>query len=277
MNTLVVSFAGTSLEIRYGDGDPAKLVSFLFAKIPSTAGKNIQHTLTLDKDHDSNMLCLHQGATLIHQNQSIAVMAEFLMNQVCVYLATYCKKGLLLHSAAVRYGRRGLVMPGNSGAGKSTLTTWLLTLGADYQTDELVYIADRAGSNIGFPRPISIKSPARELIMAQIEERKTEDSIFSGSSVDLIAPDLLGSRIITKQTPIDFIFFPNYKTGGKLMLQRLSVAETVFELLKTTANRSNLSNQGLAEAENLARVAPAYYLSYGNMEQACQAIIDVVK
>ena len=82
---------------------------------------------------------------------------------------------------------------------------------------------------------------------------------------------------MTKQTPTDFIFFPNYKSGSELKLQRLSVAEAVFELLKTTANRSNLSNQGLAEAESLARVAPAYYLSYGNMEQACQAIIDVVK
>ena len=63
-----------------------------------------------------------------------------LTDRIVFHIADNAEGVHCIHAAAVAHGDGVLVVPARSGAGKSTFTAWLVHMGFDYLTDELILI-----------------------------------------------------------------------------------------------------------------------------------------
>ncbi len=94
--------------------------------------------------------------------------------------------------------------------------------------------------------------------------------------MDLVSPD--GLRPAQKQTSIVFktveavsslrlIVFPRYRPAGEFSLTPLSGAQAAKNLLEGLVNARNLPEHGLPEVARLARLVPAYQMTYSVFAQ----------
>jgi hypothetical protein len=277
MNRRLISFGKSTIGLEYGHGRPADLVDFLFQKIPDSKTEKPWALLRLEDHGEDDGLWLWQDETLLFKESSSGSMANHLMSQVCFTLAYESRDGLLLHSAAVQMSGLGIMLPGKSGAGKSTLTAWFLGHGGRYLTDEMVYIATESDVISGFARPITIKAPARSLLLELLKENRAAGGMLGSEPVDIIDPELFGAEVVKGDSPLDLIIFPRYRPGQKVEIRQLSKALTAFELMKCLANARNLTDHGFSEAVRLAAAAPAYSLSYGDTEQAGRSVTQLLQ
>jgi hypothetical protein len=272
MNSRLLSFGSSIIGLEYGDGRPAVLVDFLFQKIPGSEPEKPWTLLRLEDRGQNDGLWLWQDDKLVAKESLPGTMANHLMSQVCYTLAYESRGGLLVHSAAVQAANQGIILPGKSGAGKSTLTAWLITHGCRYLTDEMVYIGNSSKTMSGFTRPITIKLPARHMILEILKEDRTNDGMMHGEAVDMISPELFGAEVVKGDASLDLIVFPQYQADHKIEMRQLSKAQAAFELMKCLANARNLPQHGLPEVVRLAESTPAYQLNYNNLDEAGQLI-----
>jgi len=273
MNQRLISFGQSTIGLEYGNGRPDDIVDFLFHNIPASKSEKPWTMLRLEDHGEDQGFWLWQDDTLLFKDSSFERTAGGLMSQVCFTLAYASRGGLLLHSAAVKSMDKDLIMPGKSGAGKSTLTAWLIHHGCGYLSDELVFIASASNSVRGFTRPITIKSPARHLLPELLIEDYASNGILQSESLDMIAPEQFGAQVVKILSSLDLIIFPHFAADQSIQVERLSKAQTAFELMKCLANARNLDDHGLHEAVRLAKSTPAYSLSYGNTEEAGRHIM----
>lgn len=276
MNKRLLSFGQSTVGLEYGEGRPARIVNFLFKNIPCSINEEPWTILRLEDHGQNHGIWLWQDETLLFKEESIESMAGSLMSQVCFTLAYKSKGGLLLHAAAVGTGESGMIIPGKSGAGKSTLTAWLIRHGAEYSSDEMVFVP--SGSNLfsGFSRPLTIKSPARHLLPDLLKMQTTTNGMLQSELQDMIAPEQFGGQVANKPKSLDLLLFPHFESEQNIQLAALSRAQTAYELMRCLANARNLEDHGFTEAVRLAKSAPAYSLRFGDTEQAGRAIMRLV-
>ncbi|OWK32794.1 HprK-related kinase A [Sphingomonas mucosissima] len=91
--------------------------------------------------------------------------AEMGMN---LQMALGQRRFLLLHAAAVERNGRAIVLTGESGAGKSTLAALLQTRGWRLMADEFVLLDPASGLVHPFPRPVSLKNSAIDVVAEEL-------------------------------------------------------------------------------------------------------------
>ncbi len=276
MNRRLLSFGKSTVGLEYGHGRPADLVDFLFQNIPGSKTEKPWVQLRLEDRGEDDGLWLWQDDKLLFKDSSAGSMADHLMSQACFTLAYQSREGLLLHSAAVQMSGQGIILPGKTGAGKSTLTAWLLSHGCRYLTDEMVHIANESDTISGFARPITIKAPARQLLLELLKEDWPPGGMLQSEPIYMVSPELFGAQILAGDSPLDLIIFPRYQPDQKVEIRQLSKALTAFELMKCLANARNLTDHGFSEAVRLAAATPAYSLSYGDTEQAGRSVSQLL-
>jgi hypothetical protein len=112
-------------EVSYDDGTDCLTVDAagrvqMIAELGDTCGRVRMSVLT--DDDEAWAMCAHPLLTL------------------CV-LELMKRRGLYpLHAGAVEIGRGAVLLPGTSGAGKSTLTAALLSVGAGFLSDDIVFL-----------------------------------------------------------------------------------------------------------------------------------------
>jgi hypothetical protein len=168
-----------------------------------------------------------------------------------------------------------MILPGGIGYGKSTLTAWFLHQGFTYLTDEMVFVPEGAADFHGFTRPVTIKDPARPRIRTLLSKEKAEE-ILRTPTIDLIPYSCLGAPGVATQAPIRLVLFPNFQPGAALEWRLLTRAQTGLRLMECLVNARNLPDHGFAQVTRLARLAPAYLLTYSAFEQLTQ-VLDRVR
>lgn len=276
MNHRLLTFGRSTIGLEYSAGRPAALVDFLFQKIPGSKAEKAWTIFRLENQVEKDILRLWRDEKLLIKESSAGIMANHLMSQACFTLAHESRGGLLLHSAAVQAAGKGIILPGETGSGKSTLTAWLISHGYRYLTDELIYIANSTNTVNGFARPLSIKSPARPLLLDILKGEKPKSEMLRSEPVDMIAPELFGAEIVEGDSSFGLIIFPQYQPEVKIEMRQLSKAQAAFELMKCLANARNLPQHGMAEVVRLVESTPAYHLVYNNLERAGQLIQEVL-
>jgi hypothetical protein len=204
-------------------------------------------------------------------------MAAQLMSQVCFLLAYKSQGGLLLHAAGVSSGRNGIILAGKSGAGKSTLAAWLVGNGLSYLSDELVYIPEHKAVINGFPRPITIKSPAPDFMKDLLNRKKLTTDMMQSDSLDIIDPVMLDATIEQDDVPLRVIIFPKYKKANIVELVEITKAQAAFKLMQSLANARNLAGHGFKETARVANQAPAYLLTYGETPGAGRKLLQLIE
>lgn len=187
---------------------------------------------------------------------------EHLVGECTRELVERATGGLALHAAAVARDGDVTLIGGASGAGKTTLTTWLLTRGFAYLTDELVWVAEGSASARALGRPLSIKSGSADVVAKLLRDEDARLAVSWSHGV-LFDPRAFGEVAQFREAPITRFVFPTFERGARFRLERLSEGRAAHEVLAITANARNLPRHGLGEAARLARTVPAYRLVYG--------------
>jgi len=268
MPDYTISFAGTTATIDYRGQRPAKILQFLFDDLPPVDAAPPQVRYQFYVDDDAGQFILRKDDDPLLQSDSEASIADTLLGNACHQLAWHSQGGLLFHAGGLARQGRGLLLPGTMGAGKTTLTAWLLGLGFNYLSDEMVFIAKNSDTMTALPRPLNLKHPTRPVLKKQLDYTgQHADEIYSAFTTDLVPPRLFNPDTRFSAPPLRLIIFPRFQADGEFSLQRLSKAQTGLELMQSLINARNLSGHGFAEISRLARQTPAWKMSYGNFSQ----------
>jgi hypothetical protein len=272
METRLITFAGNSVAVEYSGPRPARIVDFLYRDVSADSTIPPHVTYRLMPGDEPGRLVLYRGDTLIYEGDSEATLAELLLGDTCYHLADQSRGGLLFHAAGLARAGKGLLLPGGVGAGKSTLAAWLAARGFDYLTDELVFVPQGADTMQTFTRPLNLKNPARAVLRNQVDFEGQAADILSSPQADLVSLTVLRPGNAPGEPPVSLIIFPRYRPGSDFILRPLSRAQAGLALMECLVNARNLPEHGFPQIARLARLAPAYKLTYAHFQQIGEQI-----
>ena len=197
-----------------------------------------------------------------------------LTDRIVFHVADNAQQAHCLHAAAVADNGRALVVPADSGAGKSTFTTWMVTQGFDYITDELILI-DELQRVDGLARPIQIKPNGIDAVKPLLQNSAT---IYPGKLANAVPiTSLAGGVSELPSHALGAILFPQYTRGVSYSLRKLTSADAGMRLMANHVNARNLEGHGFRAMMALIRATDCYALEYGGFDTLPNDFADQVK
>jgi hypothetical protein len=162
--------------------------------------------------------------------QALAVLES----EIRLGLAVAARGRTFVHSGAVGWRGRAILVPGLSRSGKTTLVAELVRRGALYLSDEFA-VLDARGRVHPFAKPLSIRGAGG--CDRHARRRTAED---------------LGGRRGTRPLPVGLVAFTEYREGASWDPAPLSPGCAVLELLSHTVRARLRPEESLAVLERTA-------------------------
>lgn len=271
-----VHFAGNVVRIGVRDTQILKVLDTHLEYCQSEAGKIIADYEIAAVDEPTLFSVTVNGGKL-YSGIKFESLLPLLMRDALAQLNGSAEASLIFHSAALAVRGRGILLCGQSGSGKSSLTAWLTASGFQYLSDEVIAFPVDDGEMRGFCRSIILKRGSEFIWRRWLADEHAQGFQRFPDGSAWIAPTLLNAHAICHSTVPSLILFPKYIPESPLSVQRLTQADTLFRLLQCLVNARNFSDGGLSVAARLAKQAPAYSLSYSNIESAVAWIQQIVR
>lgn len=175
-----------------------------------------------------------------------------------------------MHAAVMRLDGTGIVVSGDGHAGKSTVASSLLSIGADWGTDDIALFASEPDGRTriwGVPRAFHIRPRTAEMFPAL---RESGSHAFGFNleerwEVDLSAK--LPERRLVDGVASPVLIFPRIVPEGSTQLRHIDSADAVTRLMQTSAlvvvEALGRQAEQLAALSALAGQASAYELDLG--------------
>ena len=195
----------------------------------------------------------------------------YLVGEVVEALITGVGSGVVLHSGAVSWQGKGILLPGKTGAGKSCLSAWLAERGFDYLTDECVVLRREVPSFVALTRPLVMKNGASTSFFG---DPAGTELIVSGPTAIFWPENAMSSD---QPGHCHLVVFPRFESGAQLRIEPLTAAQTAIELMGCNVNARNLPDHGLGVVTCFAGTVPAIALRYGSFEQLEEALDALLK
>ena len=208
--------------------------------------------------------------TLFHEEKELYSgtcqydLAYTLINEILHHCIVDNDKGIVIHAAAIGTENYGVLLPGTSGAGKSTFTTWLVSCGCNYLTDELVVLLDKDRRILPFTRPLSIKKGSVNVLSSFLNIDSKD--VITGSSGFMMPHRLVNDSFFANTPPLSLILFPVYTAGAVTQLTKLSSALGCARLIECYVNARNFKGHGIADLAKFTRTTPIYQLCYSSFD-----------
>lgn len=276
MQVRTLSLGDSSIEIVTHTDETADMVEMLFKGVPGQGSHPPHARLEISRDRDGDYR-LSRDEKQIYQGDSLAALANSLMDTSIYNLADKCSSGMLFHAACLSWKGKGIIMPAQSGHGKTTLSAWLLSNGFDYLTDELVYMPLGSLQAMCFGRPLNVKYGSEAIINDLLGDNSEDDSIIRGPVAMLVPPRLIRSENRPVEPEVSMIFFPRYRADAEFSLEKLSPAQTGMSMMACLVNARNLPGDGFRATVELARQVPAYSITYPDFEGVLGTITGLLE
>lgn len=197
--------------------------------------------------------------------------AEMAMN---LQMALGQRRYLLLHASMVERDGKALMMTGLSGAGKSTLSAQLGERGWRFMGDEFALIDPNSGHARGFPRAISLKNEAVEVMQALIGTSDRFGPLLTDTPKGTIRhlmpwPDAI-ARMDEPARPA-LLLFPRF--GHPPAIRPIGAAEVFMRLTQSSTNYVTLGEAGFRALTQFVHQVPARAVDYNDTASA----IDLVE
>jgi HprK-related kinase A len=210
---------------------------------------------------------LPDAAPLAHAHGLLA--AELAMN---LQMALGQRRYLLLHASTVERDGRALLMTGESGSGKSTLAALLGERGWRLMGDEFALLDPYTGQIHAFPRAISLKNAAIDVMAAEVPAERF-GPVLAGTPKGTIrhlrpAADAI-ARMDDTATPA-LLLFPRF--GFAPALRGIGAAEVFVRLTQASTNYVAMGEGGFNALTSLVKTLPTCAIDYPDTAAA----IDLV-
>lgn len=279
---------GKSVMVRSTSSEFADQVRSLFRSFPVNSLGSASPDLTLSvivsaplKGHDDSLYnFVYSNYTKIEATTSYWRLFRLLEWQMDMFVSEAVEDSLLLHSGAVVKNKAGLIFPGESESGKSSLTTFMITKGYGYLSDELAVIDPSTGELRAFPKPLSIKDTSVFPILANRSslwvgppdgEIVDEEPVWYAHAED-VAP-----QPTEDSAPVRYIIFPRYDSTTAPSLQPLASDEAMRRLIENCVNLQRFGGEGLGILGNLLRGARAFSLTTNGLEDTTALVNKLVE
>lgn len=195
--------------------------------------------------------------------------AEMGMN---LQMALGQRRFLLLHAAAVERDGRAIVLTGESGAGKSTLAALLQGRGWRLMADEFVLLDPQTGMVHPFPRPVSLKNRAIDVVASALPDARWGPLMREtpkGTIRHLVpAPDALAAAERPARPVL--LLFPSF---GRPPEQRpVGAGEAFVRLTQASTNYVVLGERGFAALTRFVSDVTRAAIDYPDADSAAAMI-----
>jgi len=195
--------------------------------------------------------------------------AELGMN---LQMALGQRRYLLLHASSVERDGRALLMTGESGAGKSTLAALLGERGWRLMGDEFALIDPATGLVWAFPRAISLKNQAIDVMASGLPQARF-GPVLSGTpkgTIRHLRPDARAIAEMDAPARPALLLFPRY--GFAEALRGVGAAEVFVRLTQASTNYVALGESGFNALRNLVEAIPACAIDYPDTASAVSLV-----
>ena len=197
--------------------------------------------------------------------------AELGMN---LQMALGQKRYLLLHAASVEKDGRALLMTGESGAGKSTLAALLGEGGWRLMGDEFALLDLGSGLLHPFPRAVSLKNGAIDLIRSRVARDRLGPELRETpkGTIRHLRPAADAIRRMAEPARPALILFPRYRAGSGEAVRSVGAAEVFVRLTQASTNYVALGEPAFAALTALVRTVPARAIDYSDADSALRLV-----
>jgi HprK-related kinase A len=196
--------------------------------------------------------------------------AEMGMN---LQMALGQKHFLLLHAASAEKDGRAVLMTGLSGAGKSTLSAILGERGWRFMGDEFALLDLDSGLLHPFPRPISLKNRAIDVMEEEVERRRFGPWLVAtpkGTIRHLRPPADAIARMDEPARPV-LILFPRFGREFEAEVRPVGAAEAFVRLTQASTNYIALGERGFTALAELVQL-PARAIDYATTDEGVRLV-----
>lgn len=191
--------------------------------------------------------------------------AEMGMN---LQMALAQRRYLLLHASAVERGGKAVLMTGISGAGKSTLAALLMARGWRLMGDEFVLVDPATGLAHAFPRLISLKNAAIDVVRAAVPGGRFGPLLADTPKGDIrhLVPDARAIAAMAEPAAPALILFPRF--GFAPAERPVPPSEAFVRLTQASTNYVHLAERGFDALTRLVQGVPARAIDYPDADTA---------
>lgn len=191
--------------------------------------------------------------------------AEMGMN---LQMALGQRRYLLLHASAVERDGRALLMTGESGAGKSTLAALLAARGWRLMGDEFALVDLADGQVHAFPRLVSLKNRAIDVVAAAIPGARFGPLLAATPKGDIrhLVPDAAAIAAMDRPAVPALLLFPRF--GHACEERPVALSEVFVRLTQASTNYTTLGERGFDALTGLVGSVPARAIDYPDTESA---------
>ena len=279
---------GKSVMVRSTSSEFANQVRSLFRSFPMNSLGSASPDLILSvivaallKGHDGTPYnFVYSNYTKIEATTSYWRLFRLLEWQMDLFVSEAVEDSLLLHSGAVVKNGAGFIFPGESESGKSSLTTFMVTKGYGYLSDELAAIDPSTGELHAFPKPLSIKDTS---VFPTLVDRDNlwvgppDGEIVDEEPVWYAHAEDVAPQPIEDSAPVRYIIFPRYDSSTAPSLQPLALDEAMRRLIENCVNLQRFGREGLGVLGNLLRGARAFSLTTNSLEDTTALVNELVE
>jgi hypothetical protein len=171
-----------------------------------------------------------------------------------------------LHSAALKFREKTILIMGQSGAGKSTTTFALTHHGFEYLSDELSPIDLNTMMVSPYTHALCLKQTPPE------PYRLPENTLKTTRTMHVPVESLKGG-IQLADCPVTHVFFVKYDPQQEdVLLSPVNKATASIQLYTNGLNHLCHADAGLPAATRIASHCDCYALTFSNVTQACEDI-----
>lgn len=184
---------------------------------------------------------------------------------------------LILHASTVERDGECVIFSAESGSGKSTLAAGLAYAGWRLLGDEFALIEPGTGLALPFPRPISLKNQAIDVMMERAPAERFSRRYHGtpkGTLGYLMPPPEAIARMDEPARP-RCVVFPQFEPGSTPAIQRVRAPEAHILLVSSSTNYETAGEAGFAVLADLVDACPAYRITYPSLE-AATALVEQI-
>lgn len=195
--------------------------------------------------------------------------AEMGMN---LQMALGWKRHLLLHASCVERDGRALVMTGASGSGKSTLAAMLGERGWRLMGDEFALLDPVGGRMFAFPRLISLKNGAID-VMQRLSAEERFGPLLAGTpkgDIRHLAPGSDAVERMEEGAAPAMLLFPRF--GYAPAIRPMAKSESFVRLTQASTNYVALGEAGFTALSGFVDAVPAHAIDFGSGSEALDLV-----